>query len=114
MSKQKQKGTAFETETARKIQALGINAWRVPLSGALGGKFRGDIQFAGLIAECKRRKKNFSFLYKSLEQDQADCLFVRDDQKETMVVMPWKTFELFLEWAKLKQLYPVERKEQEK
>jgi hypothetical protein len=106
VNKPKIKGTQYETETVKLINGLGIECERVPLSGALGGKYRGDVQFAGLIVECKRRRKGFSSLYKALRQDNADLLFVRDDNEKTLAVLPWETFTLFLQWLDFKTKYP--------
>jgi hypothetical protein len=52
-----------------------------------------------MLAECKRRARGFGTLYDALEQDNSDLLFVRDDRKETLVVMPLETYEAFLEWS---------------
>ncbi len=102
MSASKAKGSGFELEVVRAHQRLGITARKMPLSGALGGELSGDVQIAGLKGECKRRKKGFTGLYKALEQGGGnDVLFIRDDRRETLVVLPWHTWVLFLDWARL-------------
>ena len=106
-SKSKAKGSGFELEIVRKHQKLGIQAEKMPLSGALGGKYSGDIQVAGLIGECKRRKRGFTLLYNALAQGGgSDMLFIRDDRAEPLVVLPWETWKLFLEWADLQNRFP--------
>ena len=72
---------------------------RVPLSGAAEG-FKGDIQIKGMLGECKRRRGGNKRLYKWLAQDDSDFLFIRDDNQETLVVLPLKTWECVLKWLK--------------
>ena len=106
MSFSKTKGTGFETEIVRAHQKLGIEAKRSPYSGALK-EYPGDVQIAGLIGECKRRRKGYSSLYKALDQGcGADMLFIRDDRKPTMVVLPWGSWELILKWLDLAKKFP--------
>lgn len=108
-SKSRRKGSGYEKEIERGHLALGIQASKMPLSGALGGKYSGDVQIAGLIGECKRRRKGYSSLYKALEQGGgSDVLFVRDDNRETLVVLPWETWRQILGWLRWAELYPAE------
>lgn len=102
------KGGAFERECTNRIKAeLGIECLRVPLSGAAAG-FKGDLHMAGLVIECKRRKRNFTSLYQALEQGGgSDFLLVRDDQRETLAVMTWETFASFCRWAGLPERFPA-------
>ena len=102
------KGSGFELEIVKAHKRLGINAFKMPLSGALKGKYKGDIQVYGLIAECKRRKKGFTSLYKAIAQDNAELVFVRDDNRAPLVVLPWETYLLFLTWAKVAEVHPLE------
>ena len=85
MSAAKQKGTGFETECVNALIAAGLQATRVPGSGAfarqLGPDFAGDIVVEGLRVECKRRKSGFSLLYRAFEQDQSDIVVVRADRQ---------------------------------
>ena len=64
-----------------------------------------------MIAECKRRRKGFSSLYKAIEQDNSDLVFVRDDNQKPLVVLPWHTYELIIKWLKLAEKFPVEETE---
>ena len=108
-SKSKRKGSSYELEVVRDHLALGVQASKQPLSGALGGKYSGDVQIAGLIGECKRRRKGYSSLYKAMEQGGgSDVLFVRDDNRETLVVLPWETWRQILGWLRWAELYPAE------
>ena len=103
----KRKGDGYEREVVRAHIALGVDAFKTPLSGALGGRYAGDIQLAGMKAECKRRRKNFSSLYAALDQQGADLLFVRDDQKPTLVVLPWTTWALVIDWLQWAKKFPA-------
>ena len=76
------------------IEKVGIKAKRVPLSGAMKGNYGGDIKLGpvlGDIGECKRTKKKLTHIYKALDQDNADFLFARDDQKETVAIVRMET-----------------------
>src|SRR5690625_3530045 len=72
----------------REFAAL-IGGERVPLSGAAGGSYTGDVTGLGMRWEVKRRKDGFKELYKWL--DGAGALAVRADRKEWLVVMPLET-----------------------
>ena len=88
------KGAAYEREIVNQLKDYGIEAERVPLSGAMKGNYGGDIKLGpvlGYIGECKRSKKSLSRIYKALEQDNADFLFARDDGKETVAIVRMET-----------------------
>ena len=102
----RRKGSSYELEIVHAHKALGIAAKKMPLSGALGGEYSGDVQIAGYIAECKRSKKQCTRLYKALAQGAgSDLLFLRDDNAATLVVLPWETWECMLQQLNLKTLY---------
>ena len=108
-SKSKRKGSGYELEVVKAHLGLGVNAFKQPLSGALGGKYAGDVQIAGMLGECKRRKKGYTSLYKALEQvGGSDMLFVRDDGQETLVVLPWQTCVQVIGWLDWAKKYPAE------
>ena len=108
-SSSKRKGSGYELEMVRAHLAEGVQASKQPLSGALGGKYAGDVQIAGLICECKRRRKSFTTLYKALEQGGgSDALFVRDDNRETLVVLPFETWTQIMGWLRWAEIYPAE------
>ena len=83
------KGQRIEREVVHLHQDAGIPASRVPLSGAAGGEFAGDLHVLDLRAEVKSRKDGSGF--KQLETWLADhdMLFVRRDRHKPMVVLPW-------------------------
>jgi len=78
----KRKGSRTEREFAKLI-----GGERIPLSGAAGGSYTGDVKGLGLLWECKVRKDGFKQLYKWLEGD-VDALAVKADRKEWLVVLP--------------------------
>ena len=78
---ERRKGVEAEREFAKLI-----GGERVPLSGAAGGRYAGDVFGLGLKWECKRRKDGFKQLYDWL--DGADALAVRADRRPWLVVMP--------------------------
>lgn len=86
------KGNRIEREIVNLLKGEGIHAERVPLSGAAGGLFKGDITFLKYIAEVKARKGGTGF--KTIERwlDDNDMLFLRRDRAAPLVVMGWDTF----------------------
>jgi Holliday junction resolvase len=92
---QRDKGARAEREFAKLI-----GGERVPLSGAAGGSFSGDvIDPFGDIWEIKVRKDGFKQLYAWLEGK--DALAVRADRKPWLVVIP---LERWLELVTNKEL----------
>ena len=88
------KGASYEREIVNQLKEHGVLAERVPLSGAMKGNYGGDIKLGpvlGYIGECKRSKKSLSRIYKALDQDNADFLFARDDQKDTVAIVRMET-----------------------
>ena len=97
--KSKRKGYTGEREIVQLLNKYGIEAERVPLSGALKGKLSGDIDCTikgeSKKIEVKRRKDGFKELYKFIEQDDSDYIFMRADRKDWIVAMT------FGEWLEL-------------
>lgn len=96
----KRKGSSFEREVVRLLQALGLAAERVPLSGAVKtSKFDHDVSCpvrgVDQRLECKRRARAFATIDVMLSGNYA--LVVRDDRSRPLVVM---TLENFAELAK--------------
>jgi|APSaa5957512493_1039668.scaffolds.fasta_scaffold353683_1 hypothetical protein len=89
----KRKGDRIEREIVHLHQAMGVPAQRVPLSGAAGGRFSGDVWIEDLKAEVKARAGGSGF--KTLERwlGKNDLLFLRRDRKPPLVVLPWNTYE---------------------
>jgi len=85
----RRKGGNFELECKHTISEAGFNCDKVPLSGAVGGVFSGDLHWvvAGrkLVVECKRRKRAFAWIYSILGDN--DMLIHRDDRQESVVTM---------------------------
>ena len=86
------KGNRIEREIVNLLKDSGIHAERVPLSGAAGGLFTGDITFLDYIAEVKARKGGTGF--KTIERwlGDNDMLFLRKDRSAPLVVNPWDKF----------------------
>ena len=95
----KTKGAGFEREVVASLQALGLAAEKVPLSGAVKGKFDHDISCpvrgTDRRLECKRRARAFRTIDAMLGGNFA--LIVRDDRSRALVVM---TLEQFAELAR--------------
>ena len=70
--KSRRKGQRREREFAELIGGK-----RVPLSGAAGGEYTGDVKGLGLLWEVKARANGFRSLYKWL--DRVDALALRAD-----------------------------------
>ena len=85
----RQKGDRFERQVVDACQADGIPAQRVPLSGAAGGMFGGDIQVETRVGrqklECKSRADKWVAEYGWLEGN--DLLVVKRDRSEPLVIM---------------------------
>lgn len=99
-NKSRQKGDAFEREIVHKLIEGGLEAQRVPLSGAAKGRFGGDIQatVCGIWEklECKIRQRAWLDLYGWIEDN--FCLVIRRNAEpgkpvpETLVVMRLSDF----------------------
>ena len=85
----RRKGTRTERSIVNALKASGIAAVRVPLSGAVGGRFAGDIILPlmgrDLSVEVKARADGFRELYSWLNQ--RDVLIVKADRQEPLVVV---------------------------
>ena len=93
----KAKGREGENEIASLLSKSGIPAERVPLSGSLKGKYRGDVWLSdtGDRAEVKRRKKAIQLIETWLKQaDNSGCsiIFFREDRGNWKVIMNLETF----------------------
>ena len=99
----RQKGERREREIVQMHRDIGGEAARVPLSGAAGGKFSGDIDLTPfgiedmtLVAECKSRSNGQGFVQLERWLGDNDLLFLVKDRSEPTVVLPWRTWELLL------------------
>jgi len=86
----REKGNRTERALVRFLQDRGFGAERVPLSGAAGGSYLGDVTIPLLgvdrVVEVKARADGFRELYKWLEQ--RDMLVVKADRREPLVILP--------------------------
>ena len=88
MSKmQREKGARVEREIVSEFRKIGMWAEKVPLSGAAGGSFSGDILVEDYTVEVKARKDGtgFKLLYRWLGDN--DILVCKQDRTEPLVVM---------------------------
>jgi Holliday junction resolvase len=90
--KSRDKGARIEREMVHALQDEGFAAERVPLSGAMRGRFGGDISVPLLgrdrRVEVKARADGFRELYKWLEG--SEFLIVKADRHQPLVVVPLK------------------------
>jgi Holliday junction resolvase len=96
----KRKGSAFEREVVALLQALGLAAEKVPLSGQVkGGKYDCDVSVpvrgVDRRIECKRRARAFITIDAMLGGNFA--VVVRDDRSRPLVIL---SLEAFAELAK--------------
>jgi Holliday junction resolvase len=88
------KGSRIEREIVQKHKDAGVFAERVPLSGAAGGSYSGDVVIDhDLRAEVKARSGGSGFQTLERWMGDNDLLFLRKDRAEPMVAMPWSTYE---------------------
>lgn len=83
--KSRDKGLRNEQELVNAFRGAGLSAWRVPLSGAAGGEFAGDLRVEGKVFEAKIRASGFKQLYTWLGDHFG--LFLRADRQEALVVL---------------------------
>lgn len=94
----KKKGYDGEAEVVKLLQKYGIEAERVPLSGALKSeKYSCDVHITGIDkrVEVKRRKSGLKTIQKWLEEDpNSNYIFFREDGDTDgwIVIMPYIEF----------------------
>jgi Holliday junction resolvase len=103
--KSRDKGNRIEREIVDRHKALGTHAERYPLSGA--SRFRGsghDIDLylfgrddAPIVAEVKGRKSGAGFTTIEKWLAEYDALFLRRDNADPVVVLPWRVWARILE-----------------
>ena len=89
-ARHRQKGNRIERAIVHALQDAGFAAERVPLSGAVRGRFGGDVSVPLLgvdrRVEVKARANGFRRLYDWLGDH--DFLIVKADRLEPLVVIP--------------------------
>jgi len=72
---------------------MGVDAERVPLSGAAGGSYTGDVIILGTFrSEVKARKSGSGFVTLEKWMGDNDLLFLRRDNALPMVCMTWEVY----------------------
>jgi hypothetical protein len=90
------KGQRIERELVHLHLDAGIPASRVPLSGAAGGAYAGDVRILDLRAEVKARATGAGFKQLETWLGDHDLLFLRRDRQRPLVCMPWSTYVMLM------------------
>jgi hypothetical protein len=103
-ARHRQKGDRIERELVERHKAIGVHAERYPLSGA--SRFRGsghDLDLypfgreeAPIVAESKARKNGAGFVQLETWLGTCDALFLRRNNADPMVVLPWRVWAALL------------------
>lgn len=106
------KGDRIEREIVDQHKRMGVHAERYPLSGA--SRFRGsghdvDVYAFGrdeapLVAESKGRKSGEGFALLERWLGDYDILFLRRNNADPLVVIPWKTYQRLLRRGKVPKM----------
>tara|TARA_A100001515_G_scaffold141845_1_gene139428 strand:+ start:1244 stop:1630 length:387 start_codon:yes stop_codon:yes gene_type:complete len=101
-NKNKNKGTYHEKWFVHWLNKIGIKAKRQPLSGSLGGEYRGDIilqiRSKDYIAEVKyRTKDNFPNPFNVLDKRDLALYKRKTGKPNTLVIMSGDIFEELME-----------------
>ena len=94
-NRNKKRGTRIEREFVNKLKEEGIPAWRVPLSGAIGGPLNSDIKIGPQKewdVEVKGRKGGAGFTQIEKWLKGNEFLFLKRNHADPMVTMEWKVF----------------------
>jgi Holliday junction resolvase len=104
-ARHRRKGDRCERELVERHKVLGVHAERYPLSGA--SRFRGsghdvDLYLFGreealLVAESKARKNGAGFIQHEKWFGEYDALFLRRNNADPMVLLPWRVWSRLLE-----------------
>ena len=103
-ARHRRKGNKIERELVARHKELGIHCERYPLSGA--SRFRGsghDLDLypfgreeAPIVAESKARKNGAGFTQLETWLGTYDVLFLRRNNADPMVVLPWRVWAALL------------------
>jgi Holliday junction resolvase len=104
-ARHRRKGDRCERELVERHKALGVHAERYPLSGA--SRFRGsghdlDLYLFGreeapAVCESKARKDGAGFTTLEKWLAEYDVLFLRRNNADPLVVLPWRVWARLLE-----------------
>jgi hypothetical protein len=104
-ARHRRKGDRCEREIVDRHLALGVKAERYPLSGA--SRFRGvghdiDLNLFGAdvapaVGEVKARKNGAGFTQLERWLGEYDALFLRQNNADPLVVVPWRLWARLLE-----------------
>ena len=104
-ARHRRKGDRIEREIVDRHKALEVHAERYPLSGA--SRFRGsghdlDVYVFGreeapLVAEVKARRSGAGFATLERWLAEFDALFLRRDNADPVVVLPWRVWARVIE-----------------
>ena len=90
----RQKGDRLERLAVDILRSYGLDAKRVPLSGAMRG-YKGDIviPISGHLwrLECKARGTGFNLIYKALGEGNQACI-IKADRTDPVICMPLRVF----------------------
>jgi hypothetical protein len=86
------KGARIERELVHLHLDASIPASRVPLSGAAGGEYSGDLRILDLRAEVKARANGEGFRQLEKWLGQHDILFLRRNRQRPLVLLPWDVY----------------------
>jgi len=99
------KGQRVEYKVLHRLQDAGIPAEKLPLSGQLGGKYRGDLMVADSFrAEVKARKSGEGFAVLERWLGGHDLLLLVRDRQLPLAVMEWSTLVALLRAYKGEEL----------
>jgi Holliday junction resolvase len=104
-ARSRRKGLVIEREVVNLHRELGVEARRVPLSGACDG-FPGDVLVGTFRGEVKARANGTGFRLLEKWLGLNDILFVRRNHAAPMVVLPWATWARAVEALAAKEGWP--------
>jgi len=110
----RRKGASVEREIVERHRALGVHAERVPLAGAARYQGNGaDVDVHAfpdekpLACEVKARRNGAGFATLEKWLNQNDALFLRRNNAEPIVVLPWRSWVACIQKFSLSENAPV-------
>ena len=104
-SPSKAKGNRFEREVVDMAKAQGLDAERAYASNgkSFGEEEDVDVKIAGMLGQCKRRKRIAKWIK---PPDSCDMALVREDRGKTYVIMEYDDFLIYLKTLeRLKEIH---------